>query len=63
MQKHFLKFGVAALSLAGVGAANAQAIAVPVEITNATLSVAVIGAAVFAIAVGVKLYKWIKSAL
>lgn len=63
MQKHFLKLGAAALSLVAVGAANAQAIAVPVEITNATLSVAVIGAAVFAIAVGVKLYKWIKSAL
>lgn len=42
---------------------HAAAIAVPAELTDALASVAVIGAAVFAIAVGVKLYKWIKGAL
>jgi hypothetical protein len=52
---------VAALLMAG--AANAAAIAVPPEITDATASVAVVGAAVFGIAVGVKLYKWIRAAL
>lgn len=65
--KKFQTFGVragvlSALALAGVGA-NAAAIAVPAELTDAGASVLVIGAAVFAIAVGVKLYKWIKGAL
>lgn len=43
--------------------AHAAAITLPAELTDALASVAVIGAGVFAIAVGVKLYKWIKSAL
>lgn len=47
----------------GVTAANAAAITLPAELTDALASVALIGAAVFAIAVGVKLFKWIKSAL
>lgn len=42
---------------------HAAAIALPAELTDAGASVLVIGAAVFAIAVGVKLYKWIKGAL
>lgn len=37
--------------------------AVPAELTEALASVALVGAAVFAISVGVKLYKWIKGAL
>jgi hypothetical protein len=43
--------------------AHAAAITVPAEVTDAVASVAVIGAAVFGIHVGVKLYKWIKGAL
>lgn len=42
---------------------QAAAITVPTEITDAALSVGVIGLAVFGIAVGIKLYKWIKAAL
>lgn len=36
---------------------------VPAEVTDAAVSVGLVGAAVFAIAVGIKLYKWIKGAL
>lgn len=50
-------------ALVGVSSANAAAMTLPVELTDALASVAVIGAGVFAIAVGVKLYKWIKGAL
>jgi len=53
---------VAAVALASAQA-NAAAITLPAELTDALASVAVIGAGVFAIAVGVKLYKWIKAAL
>lgn len=64
MQKHFnLKSLLAAVAVLGTGAANAAAITLPPEITDATASVAVVGAGVFAIAVGVKLYKWIRGAL
>jgi hypothetical protein len=58
-----LKAGVLSASVLGMGAANAAAMTLPVELTDALASVAVIGAGVFAIAVGVKLYKWIKGAL
>lgn len=61
------KSGVRAVSLAGLTAAvqsaNAAAMAVPAEITDAALSVAAIGAAVFAIFVGIKLFKWVRRAL
>lgn len=50
-------------ALVATGYANAAAMTVPAELTDALASVGVIGAAVFAIAVGVKLYKWIKGAL
>ena len=53
-----------AVVLASVGsAAMAAPITLPAELTDALGSVAIIGAGVFAIAVGVKLYKWIKGAL
>lgn len=58
-----LKYGAGAALLSVVGAANAAAMTLPAELTDALASVAVIGAGVFAIAVGVKLYKWIKGAL
>jgi len=41
----------------------AAPITVPEELDDAAASVLLIGAAVFAIAVGIKLYKWIKRAL
>jgi Inovirus Coat protein B len=47
----------------GTSAANAAAMTLPTEISDALLSVGVIGAGVFAIAVGIKLYKWIRRAL
>lgn len=56
--------GIAAAALVTASQlSHAAAMAVPPELTDALASVAVIGAAVFAIAVGVKLYKWIKGAL
>ena len=54
-------FAVALTTLAG--AASAAVITVPPELTDAGASVLVVGAAVFSIAVGIKLYKWIKRAL
>lgn len=55
--------GAAALALV-IGTQMAHAVfTVPTEITDATTSVGLIGAAVFAIAVGIKLYKWLRRAL
>jgi hypothetical protein len=48
--------------LASMAGANA-AFTVPTEITEAAVSVGLVGAAVFAIYVAIKLYKWIKAAL
>jgi len=47
----------------GTVAAFAAPMTLPAELTDALGSVAVIGAGVFAIAVGVKLYKWVRRAL
>ena len=58
-----LKYGAAVVFTSAAGAASAAPITVPVELTDATASVLVIGAATFSIAVGIKLYKWIKRAL
>ena len=52
----------AVLAMSAIGPANAT-FTVPTEVTDAATSVGLVGAAVFAIAVGIKLYKWIKSAL
>jgi len=59
----FLKSLAAASLVGGVTVANAAAMTLPAEITDALGSVAVIGAGVFAIAVGIKLYKWVRRAL
>ena len=61
----FKKLGVVGLgsSLLFLESANAAAMTLPAELTDALASVAVIGAGVFAIAVGVKLYKWVRRAL
>ncbi|TMI98609.1 MAG: methyltransferase [Alphaproteobacteria bacterium] len=53
---------LAALS-GGVAAANAAAMTLPAELTEAVASVATIGAGVFAIMVGIKLFKWLTRAL
>ena len=53
---------VAGATLMSMSSAQA-AFTLPVELTDALASVAIVGGAVFAIAVGVKLYKWIKGAL
>jgi len=63
-KKNIQKFalvGVGSLVLAS--SAMAAPITLPAELTDALGSVGVVGAGVFAIAVGVKLYKWIKAAL
>ena len=55
------KRGLVAAGVLATGAANAA-----VDITAITASsadVALVGAAVFAVAVGIKLYKWIRRAL
>lgn len=52
----------AAVSVTAIGSSMAT-FTVPQELTDAAASVVLIGAAVFAIGVGVKLYKWLKSAL
>jgi len=58
-----LVVAVAAPALVLVGPAMAAPITLPTELTDALASVGIVGAGVFAIAVGVKLYKWIKGAL
>ena len=56
------KFAVAAI-VASPMLANAAAMTVPTEITDAGLSVLAIGLAVFGINVSIKLYKWVRRAL
>jgi hypothetical protein len=57
----------AAGAVALVGSASAMAQAAPTvdtaPITAAGTSIAAVGAAVFAVYVGIKLYKWIRQAL
>lgn len=61
MFKRFARGAVGGLVLVSVGAANA---AVDVTaITGAGTDIAAVGAAVFAVAVGIKLFKWIRRAL
>lgn len=61
---NFKKLGAAALAL-GFTAANAavDVTAATTEITDSKTAVLAIGLAVFGVSVGVKLYKWLKSAL
>ena len=61
-QKVAASAAVANLALAMEGA-SAAAMTLPSELTDALASVAVIGAGVFAIMVGVKLFKWVRGAL
>lgn len=56
------KFG-AVVALVVPAAAFAAPLTLPTELTDALTSVAVIGAGVFAIAVGIKVYKWARRAL
>lgn len=63
LSKKVLGTIVAVGSLMAVGSANAAGLTLPVELTDALASVATIGAGVFAIAVGVRVYKWARSAL
>jgi len=54
---------VAGLSLASSAFAAVDVTAATTEISESKTAVLGIGLAVFAVAVGVKLYKWLKSAL
>lgn len=55
---------VAGLALSGLASAQSVDVTASVtEISGMKTAVLSIGAAVFAVAVGVKLYKWIRSAL
>lgn len=51
------------VALGLTGAANAAALTLPAEVTDAQATALVIGAGVFAIAVAIKLYKWARAAL
>jgi hypothetical protein len=59
---------IASAATAGVLALGAMADAgavftVPTEITDAATNVGLVGAAVFTVMVGIKLYKWLRRAL
>jgi hypothetical protein len=66
-----MKFNRESLAKAGAVAtaamlpmfAHADAFTLPTEVTDAKAAVLLVGAGVFAIAVGIKLYKWITRAL
>jgi hypothetical protein len=61
--KNTLKLGLGGALVAAGTAANAAVMTLPASLTDALGSVAVIGAGVFAIAVGIKVYKWVRGAL
>jgi len=61
--KHYTKAWGGLTALVAMGSANAAAMTLPATLTDALGSVAVIGAGVFAIAVGIKVYKWVRRAL
>ena len=62
--KQVLKGGLVVAGVMAVGAANAAAGDVDLTaVTGAGTQVALVGAAVFAVVVGAKLFKWIRAAL
>lgn len=66
--RHFLKrYGAplvaGSVAILSAGVATAAPLTLPAELTDAQASVLVIGAGVFAIAVGIKVYKWARGAL
>ena len=63
MFRNLLKCGLVTALAASSQLAMAQAMTLPVQLTDALTSVAVIGAGVFAIAVGIKVFKWVRRAL
>ena len=63
MTKQIQRGLIAAGVLAAAGAANAAVTVDTTSITDAGTAVATVGAAVFALYVGIKLYKWIRRAL
>lgn len=58
----FVRSGLVAAGVLAVSA-GAQAAVDVTAVTGAGADIAIVGAAVFAVAVGVKLFKWIRSAL
>lgn len=56
----FKKVGLAAAAVAPFAANAAVSVT---EITGSLTDIAAVGAAVFAVAVGIKLYKWVRRAL
>lgn len=61
--KNLARSSLVSVLVGGVTLANAAAITAPAELTDAGASVLVIGAAVFAISIGIKVYKWVRRAL
>lgn len=61
--KNLVRSATAAALVGGVTLANAAPITAPAELADAGASVLVIGAAVFAISIGIKVYKWVRRAL
>ncbi|KAF3999445.1 major capsid protein [Glaciimonas immobilis] len=62
LNKLFSRAGIVVASTALAGASMADTVDVT-AITGAGTNVALVGAAVFGVFVGVKLYKWIRAAL
>lgn len=63
MQTRNFRPAVVAASLAAMGVGSANAAVDVTAITAAGGDIAIVGAAVFAVYVGLKLYKWIRRAL
>lgn len=62
MNKQFAKIAAGATLLAGAVAAHADTFDTT-KITEAGTTVATVGAAVFAVMVGIKVFKWVRRAL
>jgi len=60
--KQAVSVALASTVVLGYGAANAV-FTVPTELTDSATNVGLVGAAVFGIAIGIKLYKWLRNAL
>ena len=63
MGKKLKMVGAAALTTLGATAAMADTFVVPPEIGEAATNVGLVGAAVFAVAVAIKVYKWFRASL
>lgn len=61
--KNQIKAYVGTALIMAASFSHAAGMTLPSELTDALASVATVGAGVFAIAVGIKIYKWLRGAL